>query len=190
MAGRGAPLRVPPLDHLSADEARQQAEQAAWDDYRAAHPARFAAQALERVFSKRPGKSTQRDWTLYTYKVAKCGTRISQQHLVVPVLAPQPLAGQTPQIADDPSTAPFAHNGREHVSNIRRVGALLNLHPQVGAITLWKPYKALDNVHWLADGRCRGHSGRPPESARPARRPRSLWRGHGNRHHGERHGCG
>jgi hypothetical protein len=49
---------------LGAEAGRQTAEQAAWDAFRAVHPARFSMQPLARKNYKRPGKSQQKHWTV------------------------------------------------------------------------------------------------------------------------------
>jgi len=65
MAGRGGPLQQPPADHhLGAEANRQTDEQAKWDAWRAAHPARLSWQLLARKNYKRPGKSQQKQWTV------------------------------------------------------------------------------------------------------------------------------
>ena len=48
---------------------------------------------------------------------------------------------------------------QEHVTNIARMEALLELHPEVGEVTKYKIQKALDISVFTKDGRCRGHSG-------------------------------
>ena len=161
MAGRDGPLRQPPADHLAAEAARQAAEQKAWDVFRAAPPARFATQQRTQQEFRRPKKSQQKDWTVYTGMVPGSSTNIFQQHLVVPVLVPQPLAGPTPPIGRIPGTAPFQGltGDTEHVTNIARMEALLGRHPEVGEVRKYKTQKALDLSILNADGRCRGHSG-------------------------------
>ena len=181
------PLWEAPTDRLVAEAARQAAEQEAWDAFRAAHPARFATQQRTQQKIRRPKKSEQTGWTVYKCMVQGSSIKIFQQHLVVPVLVPQPLAGPTPLIEHLPGTAPFQGLTRdtEHVTNIRRMGALLREHPEVGEVRLHKPHKALDRAVWNPP-LSRSQWRRPPESARPAHPPRSHWRGHGSRVHGER----
>ena len=86
MPRRGAPLTQALVDHQAAEEARHAEEQEAWDAFREA-PARFATQRRQRRGFGRPKqKGLQSDWCVYTTKVVNSGTKIQQQHLIVPVL--------------------------------------------------------------------------------------------------------
>ena len=96
---------APPPEHMEAHAALGAADQQRWDAYRVAHPARFAAQPLAGQAEPRPGKSGQNDWNVYTGMLPGSSTRINQQHLVVPFLVSQPLAGTQP-IDGNPETEP------------------------------------------------------------------------------------
>ena len=140
------PLWEAPTDHLVAEAARQEAEQGAWARFRFLHPARFATQQRTQQKIRRPKKGEQTDWTVYTGVLQGSSNKIFQQHLLVPVLVPQPLAGPTPPFEHLPETEPFKGQteGMEHVTNIHRMGALLRMHPEVGEVNVYKAHKGQD----------------------------------------------
>ena len=126
-------MEPPPLvaDHVAAQTALRAADAEERNAFRAAHPVRSAAQPLAGQSRPRPGKSEQNDWNVYTAMVPGLPTRIQQQHLVVPFLVPQPLAGTQP-IDGSSDTEPMKiGTAMEHVTNIYRMQALADKHPEV-----------------------------------------------------------
>ena len=127
-------MEPPPLavaDHLAGQTAQRAADSEEWNAFRAAHPVRSAAQPLAGEARKRPTKPEQRNWTAYTQKVPTHPNKVMQQHLVVPFLVPQPLAGTQP-IDGNPETEPRKiGTAMEHVTNIYRMQALADKHPEV-----------------------------------------------------------
>ena len=161
MAPRAAPQENPG-DHLYGTPlGREQAGRESWAAFRAEHPARCSAQPLAGNPYKRPNKSGQSDWGVYTNMVT--GTKIFQQHVIVPVLIPQPLAGPTPEVDGIRGTQPWRRDSdnTEHVTNIDRMRALLAKHPQVAGVETTKDYKANDpqTLEANGSGRCKGKDG-------------------------------
>ena len=155
MACRGGPL----TDHTAAEQGLQEGEQEAWDAFRAKYPARFARQQLRHLNEKRPYRSCQRDWTVYTHMVQNGSKKIKQRHLLVPSLVP--TGHPTPPIEGFPGTVPFrANRMEEHVTNIYRMEALLKKHPQVDKDRVTRIDKAVARRQ-LEAGRPRPL--RPPE---------------------------
>ena len=80
-------------------------------------------------------------------------------YLIVPVLVRHGQAGPTQPLSGLMATAP--QQGREadkeHVTNIWRMEALLEQHPEVDSVT--RVYKQPDTSVFNTDGRCGGHKG-------------------------------
>ena len=149
MPGRRSSSRRSPLneeppsdDHLAGGPGRlkRQAEKLA--QFRKDYAARFQSQSLTgRAFGRPRNKNEQVDWCVYTQMVdgQHSDWKIAQQHLIVPLFVPQPLAGPTGLISRKPATELFAtRTGAEHVSNIARMEALLRRHPLVELVEQFK----------------------------------------------------
>ena len=143
-SSRSSPLNEEPPsdDHLAGGPGRlkRQAEELA--QFRKKYAARFQSQSLTgRAFGRPRNKNEQVDWCVYTQMVdgQHSDWKIAQQHLIVPLFVPQPLAGPTGLIGRKPATELFAaRTGAEHVSNIARMEALLREHPLVEWVEQFK----------------------------------------------------
>jgi len=121
-------------DHQADTKALREAEQLKWHSFRLGFPSRFSTRKLPRwMFGRPQQKDQQTNWTVYTDRVQNKPSKIHQQHLLVPLFVTHSQKGPTQPLAGLVETAPMQGReaDKEHVTNIWRMEALLDEHPEV-----------------------------------------------------------